>query len=84
MCNILELAGLLVSLGGFVKFFSAWGTEKLLGCLFARGNQYSGCNYGNTYVKTLITLSCIMLRNGLLYLKKLRVFTHVRIYEKIP
>ena len=32
MCNMLELSRLFVSLGELVKFFSAWGTEKLLGC----------------------------------------------------
>ena len=27
-CNILELSGLFVCLGGLVKFFSAWGDRK--------------------------------------------------------
>ena len=29
-------------LWGLAKFFSAWGTEKIAGLWFARGNQYPG------------------------------------------
>ena len=32
MCNTLELSGLFVLVGGLVKFFSAWGTKKMLVC----------------------------------------------------
>ena len=31
MCNILKLSGLAVCQEGFVKFFSAWGSKKMLG-----------------------------------------------------
>ena len=37
MCNMLEFSGLFVCPGGLIKFFSAWGTEKVAGLWFARG-----------------------------------------------
>ena len=45
MCNTLELSVLFVSFGGLSKCFSAWGTEKIAGLWFARGNQYPGWHY---------------------------------------
>ena len=39
MCNTLEFSGLFVCLRWIVKFFSAWGTEKIAGLWFARGGS---------------------------------------------
>ena len=37
MCNMMELSGLFLCLGGLIKFFSAWGTEEITGLWFAMG-----------------------------------------------
>ena len=45
MFKILDLSGGFYLLG-LVKIFSAWGGQKkLLGCFFARGDQYPGWHY---------------------------------------
>ena len=37
MCNILELSGLFICLGGLFTFYSAWETETIARLWFARG-----------------------------------------------
>ena len=47
MCNMLELSGLFVCLGGLVKFSSPWGggAEKMDRLWFARGDQQPSIHY---------------------------------------
>ena len=41
MCNIFDLSELFVCLGGLVKVFSVWGTEKIVGLWYTRGRSVS-------------------------------------------
>ena len=53
MCNMMELSGLFMCLGGLIKFFSAWGTEEITGLWFAMGkgrDQYPGWHYEFYYL----------------------------------
>ena len=52
MCNMLELQGFFVCLGGLIKFFNAWGgvgggggQKILLGCGLPGEDQYPGSHY---------------------------------------
>ena len=45
MCNILELSGLFVRLGGLVKFLVPGGTEEIARLWFTWGDQYPGLHY---------------------------------------
>ena len=61
MCSTLELSGLFVCLGVLVKFFSAWGTEKIAGLWFAKRDQYPGWHYDSLEAWTvLIEISVIL------------------------
>ena len=45
-CNILQISGLLVCLGAFVKFSSDWGDiKKLLDFGLLKGDQYQDWHY---------------------------------------
>ena len=51
MCNMMELSGLFLCLGGLIKYFSVWGTEKITGLWFSMGgDQYPGGHYEFYYL----------------------------------
>ena len=57
MCNMMELSGLFLCLGGLIKFFSAWGTEEITGLWFAMGGGGGG-GENRTQADTMSSITC--------------------------